>query len=110
MSPSPPDPMTPYIAIVRKDYQTTTFQISANQFVFLNAVCAGGSIERALAVVGAHASVTTDQAKATWARMDDVCMAWIDAGFLLLEIGNLSSVVWKSEDCAVFTKCIGSCA
>ncbi len=84
MSPSPPDPMAPYIAIVRKDYQTTTFQISANQFVFLNAVCAGGSIERALAVVGAHASVTTDQAKATWARMDDVCMAWIDAGFFVV--------------------------
>jgi|TARA_B110000908_G_scaffold168633_1_gene223935 hypothetical protein len=76
--------MTSYIVIVRKDSQTTTFQISANQFVFLNAVCAGGSIERVLAVVGAHASVTTDQAKATWARMDDVCMAWIDAGFFVV--------------------------
>ena len=73
-----------YIAIVRKDYQTTTFQISANQFVFLNAVCAGGSIERALEVVGAHAPATTDQAKATWARMDDVRMAWIDAGFFVV--------------------------
>ena len=93
MSPSPPDPMTPYIAIVRKDYQTTTFQISANQFVFLNAVCAGGSIERALEVVCAHAPATTDQAKATWARMDDVLMALVDAGYLWLESGNQTSVV-----------------
>ncbi|MFT5797782.1 MAG: hypothetical protein ACI84R_001846 [Candidatus Azotimanducaceae bacterium] len=84
MSPSPPDPITSYIAIVRKDYQTTTLQINLNQFVFLNAVCAGSSIERALEVVGTHASVTTDQAKATWARMDDVRMAWVDAGFFVV--------------------------
>ena len=65
MSPSPPDPMRPYIAIVCKDYQATTLQINLNQFVFLNAVCAGGSIERALEVVGEHTPATADQAKAT---------------------------------------------
>jgi hypothetical protein len=85
MLPSPPGPMTSYIAIVRKNYQTTTLQIKPSQFVFLNAVCAGGSIERALEIVGEHAAVTADQAKATWARIDDVRVAWIDAGFFVVK-------------------------
>ena len=46
--PSPPDPLPAYIAIARKDYQTTTVSLSRPQYLLLKAACSGLSMGVAL--------------------------------------------------------------
>jgi len=82
-SPSPPDPAICYVAIVRKDYLTTTVLLQADQYAFLEALCDQSRVDGALALIASTGS-PPDTVRSPWAPdKPDLRNAWIRAGFFV---------------------------
>ena len=75
----PPAPM--HLALVRQDYQTTTYPVSALHFRFLEAVRDRGTVAAALSDIAAWTGRSLTEVTQSWAR--DVRRPWIAAGFFL---------------------------
>lgn len=83
-APEPPDPGTCHVAIVRKDFLTTTLLLDGDQFAFLEAVCAQGSVADALAQIAAATNRPVEAVTPPWQPGNpDLRAAWIRAGFFV---------------------------
>lgn len=79
----PPAPMQ--AAIVRQDYKTVTYPLSALHFRFLEAVRAQGSVAAALAAIAAWSGRPLETVTRSWAT--EVRARWIAAGFFVTDGG-----------------------
>lgn len=80
-SPPQPAPAPQYVAIVRKDYQTTTFPLSPLHFRFLQSVRQTASIDEALGEIARWSQQPLERARQSWQA--DVRAGWIQAGFFI---------------------------
>lgn len=71
-----------HVVMVRRDYQTTTYPVSALHYRFLTALQRHGSVERALADVAAWTGLPIEDVARSWAS--EVRRPWIDAGFFVV--------------------------
>jgi len=80
---SPPFPprRTAHVAILRRDYLTSTFPISVLHAHFLQSLERHGRVSAALAAVADHARRPIHEVRRSWVR--EVRAGWIDAGFFI---------------------------
>ena len=83
VSPQPPHPQTSYVAVVRKEYQTTTAVISRPHYEFLKAICARCSVEHALALTAQNMGSPAAQVITAWQAPNGIRADWIRAGFFV---------------------------
>lgn len=80
-SPEFPPRRSSYVAIVRRDYSTTTFPISVVHFRFLAALARVCSVPEALAEIAAAERRSLEEVTRSWATQ--VRTPWLDAGFFV---------------------------
>jgi len=85
LSPNPPQEMPSCVAIVRKDYQTITVQVSHPHYLFLTAMCKGHSVDDALSQVADTLGADTAQVTAAWQTAKDIRADWIETGFFVTD-------------------------
>jgi len=86
--PGPPPEQQTFVAIVRKDYLTSTIVLSQVEYFFLGAMVAGASVEDAL-VISARASGTPlAEIRQAWSSKGGTRDAWIEAGFFVYALGD----------------------
>ena len=72
------------LALVRKDYLTHTFPLTAPHYTFLKAIEGGTSVAEALGLVARESAKPIEEVSASWARPDGIRKRWIDAGFFVV--------------------------
>lgn len=81
-----PAPLPPaersFAALARTDYVTRTVPLTETQFLFLEAMAAGGGVEGGLEAVARRLGATTDSARQSWHSSGDR-QRWIDWGFFI---------------------------
>lgn len=82
-APNPPQAMPSCVAVVRKEYQTITVQVSHPHYLFLSAMCAGHSVDDALSHVAETLGTEKAQVTAAWKTAKDIRADWIETGFFL---------------------------
>ncbi len=82
-SPEIPNAEHNAVAIVRKDYQTTTFPIAPTHAVFLQNLQGGASIPEALAKVAESFGYDLAEVTNSWNDSPHLLQKWIDAGVFL---------------------------
>jgi len=80
-SPSYPSRSPLNVVVVRRDYQTTTYPISALHYRFLTATQLLGSVESALADIAVWAQRSIEAVTQSW--ITEVRSPWIEAGFFI---------------------------
>lgn len=80
-SPPHPGPAPQYVAVARRDFQTTTYPLSPFHYRFLNAVKELGGIDVALEDLAAWSQRPIEDVRHSWRT--DVRQGWIDAGFFI---------------------------
>lgn len=70
-----------YVALLRRDFMTSTFPISPFHYHFLSRLYELGDVDQALAHVADSFAVPLDQVRESW--RSDVRTAWIEAGFFI---------------------------
>ncbi|WP_052657677.1 DNA-binding domain-containing protein [Thalassospira sp. HJ] len=80
-SPLYPAPVQQLVAIVRKDFQTTTFPLSPFHFRFLTSIQRLGSIDAALEEMALWCGRSLADVQSSW--IADVRQGWITAGFFI---------------------------
>ncbi len=84
-APQPPLEQPTYVAIVRKEFQTTTAMVTHPHFEFLSAMCAGSSVGHALSTTAQSLGRDISQVTAAWQETDGVRSNWIQAGFFVVD-------------------------
>jgi hypothetical protein len=79
---SPPPAGRSFAALVRTDYVTRTIKFGEPQYLFLEAMTAGGGVEGGIEAAARHLGVTTDSVRQSWHRSGDR-ERWIDWGFFI---------------------------
>jgi len=82
-APQPPLREQVYLAVLRKDYVTHTIPVSFAHFVFLHAMCQGGTVQTALATVSQQLGQPPDRVEQAWKDAAEIRDGWITAGFFL---------------------------
>jgi len=81
-----PSPLPParrsFAALVRTDYVTRTIPLGEPQYLFLEAMAAGGGIDGGLESAARHLGSTSDCVRQSWHRSGDR-RRWIDWGFFI---------------------------
>ncbi len=68
------------VAILRKDFQTTTFPIAPAHAIFLQSMCDGASIDQSLDTVANALNIDPKQVKTSWDETPEVLLGWIKMG------------------------------
>lgn len=71
-----------FVALVRTEYVTRTIGLGEAQYLFLQAMIAGGGVEAGLEAAAKHLNVTTEQARQSWRSSGDR-ERWIGWGFFI---------------------------
>ena len=79
-----------HVVILRRDYQTTTYPVSALHHRFLAALQSRGNVEHALTDIAAWTGRPIDEVRRSWTR--DVRRPWIDAGFFVTRVTPVTRV------------------
>jgi len=82
-SPELPDRFDSHVALVRVNYRTHTYPISAAQHGFLQHLHSGESMEVALDALGASLDMTSQAVRQSWSSTTGVRNKWIAAGFFV---------------------------
>lgn len=81
-----PAPLPPagrsFAALVRTDYVTRTIPLGQTQYVFLEAMAAGGGVEAGIEAAARHLGTATDPVRHSWRSSGDR-QRWIDWGFFI---------------------------
>ena len=72
-----------FVAMVRKDYLTHTFPLTALHYTFLTALLNGKSIEEALGVVARQSARPIEEVHQSWSDPGGIRKRWIEAGFFI---------------------------
>lgn len=70
-----------YLALLRKDFQVTTFPITAMHYQFLSLVKTHNNINKALEVISEQNQIPIAVVQQSWQK--EVKMAWLNAGFFV---------------------------
>jgi hypothetical protein len=81
-SPVPPMATPTCVAIVRKDYLTTTILLDESHYGLLKAICETNSVKAAL-IAHAASSVTEQDIHNAWKNGQVLRESWIGAGFFV---------------------------
>ncbi|WP_089932858.1 HvfC/BufC family peptide modification chaperone [Candidatus Entotheonella palauensis] len=81
--PSFPPQQRSLVALVRKDYFTHTFSLSAPQYVFLKALQGGKTVAQGLAIAAEEAGQPIERVYRSWAQPGSTRARWIQAGFFI---------------------------
>ena len=71
------------VALVRKDYLTHTFPLTAVQYTFLLALKTGKDIKQALTMAAQEAAQPIEQVYQSWTQPGNTRERWIEAGFFI---------------------------
>jgi hypothetical protein len=82
-SPLPPAGRS-FAALVRTEYVTRTIPLGEPQYVFLEAMAAGGTVEAGIEAAARHLGATADSVRQSWHRSGDR-HRWIDWGFFIAD-------------------------
>lgn len=74
-----------HVAIVRRDYLTRSFPITALHFEFLSALQRGAGVPEALAELARRRGLSVDEVRGSW--VTQVRARWIKAGFFVARAG-----------------------
>lgn len=71
-----------FVALARTDFVTRTIRLGEPQYLFLEAMAAGGGVEGGLAAAATHLGVTAEAVRQSWRQSGDR-QRWIDWGFFI---------------------------
>jgi hypothetical protein len=71
-----------FAALVRTDYVTRTIPLGEPQYLFLEAMAAGGGVEEGIEAAARHPTMTPDLVRQSWHSSGDR-RRWIDWGFFI---------------------------
>ncbi len=72
-----------FVALVRTDYVTRTIALSQPQYLFLQAMADGGSVEDGIDVVARLLKTSHDVVRQSWQATDGSRQRWIDGHFFI---------------------------
>ncbi|MBK8816568.1 MAG: putative DNA-binding domain-containing protein [Methylococcaceae bacterium] len=72
------------VAIIRKNYLTTTLPLTAVQFAFLKLLQQGDTIESALKQTALQIGLTVDEVYRSWNAPNGIRNRWLDAGLFVV--------------------------
>lgn len=78
-----PPQQTSYVAVLRKDYLTTTFPINRIHFLFLKQLQSCGDIASSLKYVSETTHIALEQVRNSWTH--EVRDSWIKSGFFIAQ-------------------------
>ena len=84
---SGPSPLPParrsFVALVRTDYVTRTIALGEPDYLFLEAMAAGGGVEAGIEAAATHLAIGADEVRRSWRSGGGGRRRWIDWGFFI---------------------------